>query len=143
MANGKRPSANGYIWRWTKIEDLPGEIWKQVPEDVWYSKVNGPFVASNFGRLKNNRGQLIKGSISEGYLVVSREPQLRVNRIIALTFIPKDDPLNKPIVLHDNDVKTDNRVVNLYWGSYSKNTEDAHRTGRINLQTPFGRDVSR
>ena len=43
----------------------------------------------------------------------------RVNRIVAETFIP--NPNNYPIVLHKNDIRHDNRVDNLEWGTNSKN----------------------
>ena len=47
----------------------------------------------------------------------------RVNRIVAETFIK--NPENKPLVCHRNNIKTDNRKDNLYWGTYSENTKQA------------------
>lgn len=48
-----------------------------------------------------------------------------VHRIVAEAFIPNPD--NLPVVRHLNDVKTDNRVENLAWGTWSDNEYDKVR----------------
>lgn len=47
----------------------------------------------------------------------------RVHIIIAETFLP--NPNNYPIVGHKNNIKSDNRLDNLYWTTYSENTQKA------------------
>ena len=47
----------------------------------------------------------------------------RVNRLVAEAFIP--NPNNKLVVCHRNNIKSDNRVENLYWGTVSENTQQA------------------
>ena len=44
---------------------------------------------------------------------------LRVNRLIAYMFC--ENPNNYPIVMHLNDIKTDDRAVNLKYGTASEN----------------------
>ena len=43
------------------------------------------------------------------------------HKIIALQFIPNDDPINKLEVDHINHIKIDNRIKNLRWVSSSEN----------------------
>lgn len=51
----------------------------------------------------------------------------RVHRLVAKAFIP--NPEDKPIVMHLNNKKDDNRVENLKWGTVSENTKQAFDDG--------------
>ena len=51
----------------------------------------------------------------------------RVHRLVAEAFIP--NPNNYNIVGHKNNIKSDNRVENLYWTTTSENTQKAYDDG--------------
>jgi hypothetical protein len=50
-----------------------------------------------------------------------------VHRLIAFLFVP--NPNNLPCVGHLNNIKTDNRAVNLKWMTHQENTVSAHIDG--------------
>lgn len=53
-----------------------------------------------------------------------------IHRLVAEAYIP--NPLNKPCVCHKDNVRTNNHVDNLYWGTYSENMEQASKDGNLN-----------
>lgn len=83
--------------------------------------VNGTFL----------KGKILTQSInSNGYLKVglSKNNRLKnfpVHILLAKAFIPNHN--NLPIVRHLNDIKTDNRLENLAWGTHLDNVEDGKR----------------
>ena len=55
--------------------------------------------------------------------------QRRVHILVAEAFL--DNPKNLPIVGHKNNIKSDNRVDNLYWTTYKENTQKAVDDGLL------------
>jgi hypothetical protein len=53
----------------------------------------------------------------------------RAHIVIAETFL--DNPNNLPVVGHKNNIKTDNRLENLYWTTYQENTKKAVADGLL------------
>lgn len=62
-----------------------------------------------------------------------------VHRLLGECFIP--NPNNYPLVRHLNDIRSDNRLVNLAWGTKSDNGYDAARNGKFdNRPSPPGKE---
>ena len=129
--------AYGHYWSYIDIEELPGEVWKQVPEGVLKGKRDAPYQASNMGRLKNKLNHLIEGTWKEDdYILVCK--RVRLHRVIAFTFIPNNEPLIKINVNHINGNRQDNRVENLEWSTQKENVKHAFDTG-LNTQAQVAR----
>ena len=114
------------------VIDLPGEEWRMIKDAPFY-------MVSNLGRVKaityekwtgkrfiHRKAHIMKQTLNAyGYLVVhlinksGRKQVFRVNRLVAFAFLP--NPLNLEQVNHLNEVKTDNRAVNLAWCSAKEN----------------------
>lgn len=118
------------------------EIWKDIPGYEGYYQV------SSLGRVRSmdrvvkgrwghrlQRGAMMKlGQDFDGYLELGltkdgKQRDYRVNRLVAITFIP--NPRNLPVVHHKDNNKKNNRVDNLEWTTVQYNTQHAIDTGRL------------
>jgi len=105
------------------------ELWKTIPEFTRYE-------ASTLGRIRNKKysriSQINIESIKRNkrYIRVSIKRDdnkvfvMTVHRLVALTWIPNDDPENKIEVNHKDD-KYDNSVNNLEWCTPKENKQHA------------------
>lgn len=120
------------------IEEI--EVWKEIPD------TDGRYQVSDLGRIKSmpfmkkgNKSsymtseKIIKtGYDKDGYVlfvysIESVRFTKKVHRLVAEAFVPNPD--NLPIVDHDNDIKDDNRAVNLKWATHRRNTVKHYEKG--------------
>ena len=105
-----------------KILSFEGEVWKEIDE-------KGKYYISNFGRVKSyqrNYAKLLQPYPNQkGYLRVDlhigQRQSKQVSRLVALAFVPNDNPLLKDTVDHIDLNKSNNNANNLRWLSRPDN----------------------
>ena len=101
---------------------VDGVNWKYIPG------FNNDYAISRNGEIYSFiHYKKIQPCVTKGYhMVLLRKDNeikdFRVHRLVALTFIPNDDPENKIFINHKNENKLDNRVENLEWCTPKYNT---------------------
>lgn len=104
-------------------EELNNEQWRDV------EGYDGMYQVSDLGRVRSKHSgewkMLSQRIMKNGYLNVAlwkdgREKYFYVHRLVASVFIPNDDEA-KNQVNHRNEIKTDDRAVNLEWCTASYN----------------------
>ncbi len=123
------------------IENLPNEIWKDI---IGYEEL---YQISNLGRVKSLNRVIIKQS-GKRHSVKTKLLSISINSVgyycanlwkdnkgysqpihilLGRHFI--DNPNNYPYVLHRDDIKTNIKLDNLYWGTNSDNVKDSINNG--------------
>lgn len=111
------------------------EIWKFIPID----EISSRYEVSNIGRIRcisgncktgNGGYRSVKSIIRktqigrDGYECITlkvngKSKSYKIHRLVSMAFI--DNPENKPCIDHINTIKTDNKIENLRWVTYSEN----------------------
>lgn len=113
------------------------EIWKDIPE---YENL---YQVSNFGKVKSlnyrrsGKERILKPSNDgKGYVIVDlykngEKKHFKVHQLVALAFIPNDNPIEKIEINHKDENKQNNHVDNLCWCSHIKNINYGTRNERV------------
>lgn len=117
------------------------EIWKDIEGYEGLYQVSNLGRVKSLSRLRKNRlsSYVSKDTIlkqredGHGYLTVALydadriRHDFKVHRLVANAFINNEKDC--PVVMHINNIKTDNRADNLKWGTYRENTIQAEHDG--------------
>lgn len=106
------------------------EEWRTVIHD---GEIYDSYEVSNMGRVRNNKGLIMKAKLSRGYLQIGlrnngKQKFCYVHRLVAFTFLPLVD--GKTEVNHIDEDKTNNCVENLEWTTHLENMQHGTRTQR-------------
>ncbi|CAG8802355.1 24340_t:CDS:2, partial [Racocetra persica] len=103
-------------------------LWIEQIIEIWLPIADLNKLISNLGRIKNNKGVVLKGNVCKrsGYIRIdlsinSIYTSTGVHILVAQAFI--SNPENKLYVNHINSIKHDNRAVNLEWVTSKENAE--------------------
>ena len=122
VCKDKRKSAGGYFWRYTdtiySITPQPdGKILEDFPN----------YIITSSGKIySKSHKKYINSRLNSGYSYVTlynrdskTRKDLSVHYLVAVTHI--ENPKNLPMVNHKNYNRSDNRLENLEWVTYSDN----------------------
>jgi hypothetical protein len=90
------------------------------------------FQVSNLGKVYKNGEELRQNENHDGYLVsyVGNNRSMGIHRLVAMAFVPNDDPESKNEVNHIDFNRKNNVATNLEWMSHSDNVKYSHQNGR-------------
>lgn len=107
------------------------EIFKPIKdyEDFYEISNKGRILSKRF----NKRKLLNPSDDKDGYKYIilydknHKSKPFKIHRLVALHFLENDDPKNKTVVNHKNEIKNDNRVENLEWCTIKYNINYGNR----------------
>jgi len=96
-------------------------------EDFKVCPYNQSLKVSQYGRVKDNDGKILKQTIFKDYLIIEdpsdKNPLERVHRLVALTWL--NDKYKKGMLVHHKDGDSfNNRVDNLEWRTVEEHAKD-------------------
>jgi hypothetical protein len=106
------------------------EIWKDL------ENYEGIYKISNHGKIKNTRGNLVKGWITNvNYIKVrlyknKKSKDFYMHRLVAYNFLPPKE--GKNVINHLDSNPRNNKVSNLQWCTQAENMRHAKINNRMN-----------
>ena len=119
--------------KWIQINKIQG--YENIREWYWISNSDKDIIVNK------NTGKILRLHFDkDGYKIIGlitknkKQKICRIHVIKCKAFIYTPNLINFNIVRHLNDVKTDNRLGNLTWGTRSDNAQDSIRNGHYNYE---------
>ena len=118
--------------KWIRINTIEG--YEEIKDCYWVSNADEDKI------MNRNTGKRLKPYINHGYLLVKlmtnrgKTRNCKIHILKASAFLFSPNPLAYNVVRHLNDVKTDNRLENLAWGTQSDNMKDCVKNGNFNYE---------
>lgn len=117
-----------------------------MDEKWWYIDGIPNYMISDHGRVWSEKSKMFlkpKKMDRAGHLGVclrvnGRPHYVYIHRLMAKAFIPNTN--RDPIVRHLNDIKEDNSLENLAWGTQRDNQRDSVRNGTAYILTDYDRE---
>ena len=123
--------------KWVQINKIQG--FEEIKDQYWISNSDEDKIIN-----RNTRKQL-KVEFIRGYSIIrlrtdqGKTRNCRVHILKAFAFLFGPNPLTYNVIRHLNDIKIDNCLENLAFGTQSDNTRDCMRNGNFNYEN-FIRD---
>lgn len=123
--------------KFVRINTIEG--YEDVKDCYWISNSDEDVVMN-----RDNRKMMKIGLDKYGYKRVGlmtkdeKKKMCRIHVLKAKAFLFGPNPLGYNVVRHLNDVKTDNGLINLAWGTASDNNLDCIRNGKFNYEAAVG-----
>lgn len=114
-----------------QTENPAGSNWEEWRPVCGYET---RYEVSNFGRVRNADGHILKPIKRRGYLCLNfcvngNRKDMKIHRLVAEAFIPNPDAL--PFVNHKDEDKENNAVCNLEWCTTKYNCNYGTRNQRV------------
>jgi hypothetical protein len=124
------------------ISELIDEVIESIVEERWLPIVEyeGLYEVSDLGRVKSlarkgTLGGIMKPNLLKGYLRVhlhnNNSCKIMVHRLVLEAFLPMEEKE----VDHINNIRTDNRLINLRWATSSENAR--HKNKKANCSSIY------
>ena len=119
--------------KWVQICQIQG--YENISDCYWISNSDEDKVINrNIGRIKKNRLSKHGYKKVELSIIGGGMKSCKIHVIKARAFLYTPNPLAYNVVRHLNDIRTDNRLENLVWGTQSDNIQDCIRNGKFNYE---------
>lgn len=134
VCKGNLESYMNFIWKYNQEDILENEIWKEL---IYGDHI---FKVSSYGRIMNKNGHCSYGSLeNSGYLRTSSTLNKQIMKkfvhvLVAEAFITKPNDNENLIVNHKDSDKSNNKLQNLEWVTFSENSKHSFENKKQNVE---------